>query len=61
MEYAVSRGIPIPITLDKPYSIDRTPGATPSSVEMEDLWVEPPEDAWRMTQNPTKAPAGSPR
>ena len=26
---------------------------------MEDLWTEPPEDAWRMTKNPTDAPRGS--
>ena len=26
---------------------------------MEDLWNEPPEDAWIMTKDPTTAPGGS--
>ena len=26
---------------------------------MEDLWNEPPPDTWRMTKDPTTAPAGS--
>jgi argininosuccinate synthase len=26
---------------------------------MEDLWIEPPPDAWQMTQDPSSAPKGS--
>jgi argininosuccinate synthase len=51
--YAVERNIEIPVTLDKPYSIDENIwGCAIECGEMEDLWVEPPEDAWRMTEDP---------
>ena len=60
IEYALERNIEIPITLEKPYSIDENIwGCAIECGEMEDLWTEPPEDAWRMTRNPTDAPRGS--
>ncbi|MFK7930318.1 MAG: argininosuccinate synthase [Myxococcota bacterium] len=53
IEYAVKRNIEIPVTLDKPYSIDENIwGCAIECGEMEDLWNEPPEDAWRMTTDP---------
>lgn len=58
--YAEARGIPVPITKEKPYSIDENLwGCAIECGEMEDLWAEPPADAWRMTQDPVNAPAGS--
>ena len=58
--YAQERNIPIPVTLDKPYSIDQNIwGCAIECGEMEDLWNEPPEDAWMMTKDPSHAPRGS--
>jgi len=60
VEYALERKIPIPITMEKPYSIDQNLwGCAIECGEMEDLWAEPPEDAWRMTKDPSHAPKGS--
>jgi len=60
IEYALARDIPIPITREKPYSIDENIwGCAIECGEMEDLWVEPPADAWRMTADPAQAPRGS--
>ncbi len=58
--YAQERGIPLPITLEKPFSIDENIwGCAIECGEMEDLWTEPPADAWRMTKDPSNAPRGS--
>jgi argininosuccinate synthase len=55
VDYAVERGIEIPITKEKPYSIDQNIwGCAIECGEMEDLWAEPPEDAWIMTKDPKK-------
>jgi argininosuccinate synthase len=60
VEYAQARNIPLPITLEKPFSIDQNLwGCAIECGEMEELWNEPPEDAWRMTKNPSHAPRGS--
>ncbi|MGC6509221.1 MAG: argininosuccinate synthase [Myxococcota bacterium] len=60
VDYALERNIPIPITKEKPYSIDQNLwGCAIECGEMEDLWCEPPSDAWIMTQDPTNAPRGS--
>jgi argininosuccinate synthase len=60
VDYAVERGIPIPITREKPYSIDQNLwGCAIECGEMEDLWTEPPPDAWQMTKDPSNAPRGS--
>jgi len=59
-EYCAERGIPVPITIEKPYSIDQNIwGCAIECGEMEDLWTEPPEDAWIMTKDPSHAPKGS--
>ncbi|MFQ5911956.1 MAG: argininosuccinate synthase [Nitrospinota bacterium] len=55
--YAASHGIPIPVTTEKPYSIDRNllhisfEGGT-----LEDPWAEAPEDLYVMSVSPEKAP-----
>jgi argininosuccinate synthase len=60
VDYAVERGIPIPVTKEKPYSIDQNLwGCAIECGEMEDLWAEPPDDAWLMTKDPSHAAKGS--
>lgn len=60
IDYAIARDIPIPITKAKPYSIDQNIwGCAIECGEMEDLWNEPPADAWMMTADPAEAPKGS--
>ena len=60
VEYAEARKIPIPVTKEKPYSIDQNIwGCAIEAGEMEDLWTEPPVDVWRMTKDPAQAPKGS--
>ncbi len=60
VDYAVDHGIPIPITKEKPYSIDENIwGCAIECGEMEDLWTEPPADVWIMTKDPGQAPRGS--
>jgi argininosuccinate synthase len=60
IDYALERGIEIPITREKPYSIDQNIwGCAIECGEMEDLWTEPPADAWQMTSDPAEAPRGS--
>jgi argininosuccinate synthase len=60
IEYALARNVEIPVTLEKPYSIDENIwGCAIECGEMEDLWTEPPADAWRMTKDPSHAPKGS--
>jgi argininosuccinate synthase len=60
VEFARAHGIPVPVTVDKPYSIDENLwGCAIECGEMEDLWQEPPADAWRMTKDPSNAPRGS--
>ena len=60
VDYAAARGIPVPVTREKPYSIDQNIwGCAIECGEMEDLWAEPPADAWIMTRDPSDAPRGS--
>ncbi|MCS7278629.1 MAG: argininosuccinate synthase [Thermodesulfobacteriaceae bacterium] len=57
IEYAQRHGISVPVTLEKPYSIDAN--LFHVSYEggiLEDLWIEPPEDMFLMTNSPEKAP-----
>ena len=56
-QYAEDRGIDLPLTREKPYSIDAN--LMHISYEggiLEDPWVEPPEDIFRMTTSPEDAP-----
>jgi len=55
--YAKQHDIPIPVTVDSPYSIDECLWG--KSIEcgiIEDPWAEPPEDAFTWTKSPDKAP-----
>ncbi len=55
--YADKHNIPIPVTRDKPYSMDRN--IWHLSIEggvLEDPWNEPPEDIFLLTTSPEKAP-----
>ncbi len=55
--YAEARGIPIPVTPEKPYSMDAN--LLHISYEggvLEDPWVSPPKGMFRMTTDPWEAP-----
>lgn len=57
IEFAKKHGIPIPVDVDSPYSIDENLWGRSIEcgvIEMED--VEPPEDAFEWTVSPEKAP-----
>ncbi|BCB05243.1 argininosuccinate synthase [Bacillus sp. KH172YL63] len=50
IEYAKDKGIPIPINLDSPYSIDQNLwGRSNECGVLEDPWAAPPEDAYDLT------------
>ncbi|AEB11526.1 argininosuccinate synthase [Marinithermus hydrothermalis] len=55
--YAQDHGIPVPVTTEKPYSMDAN--LLHVSYEggiLEDPWAEPPTDMFRMTTHPEDAP-----
>ncbi len=55
--YASRHGIPVPVTQEKPYSMDAN--LLHISYEggiLENPWAEPPPDMFRLTQNPEAAP-----
>ncbi len=57
MDYARSKGIPVPVTKKKPYSSDRN--LLHISFEggiLEDTWSEPPEDMFVLSVSPEEAP-----
>ncbi len=57
INYAQRHGIPVPVTKEKPYSMDAN--LFHISYEggiLEDPWAEPPEDMFQMTVSPEKAP-----
>ncbi|MCP4578863.1 MAG: argininosuccinate synthase [Deltaproteobacteria bacterium] len=57
MEYAGSKGIPVPVTKEKPYSSDRN--LLHISFEggiLEDTWNEAPEDMFVLSVSPEAAP-----
>ena len=57
VEYALRHNIPVKVTKDKPYSIDRNLwGVSIECGPLEDPWTEPPEDAYQITTSPLKAP-----
>lgn len=57
IEYAKANGIPIPIDLDSPYSIDQNLwGRSNECGVLEDPWVTPPEDAYDLTVSIEDAP-----
>lgn len=57
MEWARERGVPVPTTSAKPYSIDDNIwGRAIECGVLENPWNEPPDDIWEMTVNPVDAP-----
>ena len=55
IEYAQMYNIPIDVTKKKPYSIDRNIwGISIEAGVLEDLELEPPEDAYLITKSPTR-------
>ena len=58
IDYAIERGIEIPITKESPYSIDvNLWGRSCETGVLEDPWVTPPADAYEWTASPSEAPA----
>ncbi|HBG14986.1 MAG TPA: argininosuccinate synthase [Synergistaceae bacterium] len=57
IEYARENDIPVPVTLESPYSIDGNLwGRSIECGPLEDPWTEPPSDAFTMTVDPWEAP-----
>jgi argininosuccinate synthase len=57
VEYARRHRIPVKVTKDRPYSIDRNLwGVSIECGPLENPWEEPPEDAYQITVSPEKAP-----
>ncbi|WP_374054619.1 argininosuccinate synthase [Rossellomorea sp. FM04394] len=57
IEYAKDKGIPIPINLDSPYSIDQNLwGRSNECGVLEDPWAAPPEDAYDLTSSIEASP-----
>jgi len=57
IEYAKQHDIPIPVTVDKPYSIDESIwGRAIECGVLEDAWVEPPEDIYEWTKGHANSP-----
>ncbi|MBC7247863.1 MAG: argininosuccinate synthase [Actinobacteria bacterium] len=57
IEYARERGIPVPVTMESPYSVDENLwGRSCEAGILEDPTVEPPEDAFAWTVSPAQAP-----
>jgi argininosuccinate synthase len=57
LRYAKKRGIPVPVTAAKPYSMDRN--LLHISYEggiLEDPWAAPPEEIFKLTTSPEAAP-----
>ena len=57
IDYAAAHGIDVPVTKEKPYSMDAN--LFHISYEggvLEDPWVSPPAGMWRMTVDPENAP-----
>ena len=57
IEYAKENNIDIDVTKKNPYSLDENIwGVSIECGSLEDPWNEPPEDAYKMTKDPKKAP-----
>ena len=55
--YARRHDIPVPVTVDSPYSIDENLwGKSIECGVLEDPWVEPPEEVFTWTSSPKDAP-----
>nr|HQA47718.1 argininosuccinate synthase [Bacillota bacterium] len=57
VDYAVARGIPVPVTRDHPYSMDRNVWhLSHEGSDLEDPWFTPDDSTYLMTVPPEKAP-----
>lgn len=57
IEYAEKHNVPVPATIDSPFSIDQNLwGRANEAGIMEDPWVSPPEEAYELTVPVEKAP-----
>ncbi len=57
IDYAKKYGISVPVTKKSPYSYDLNLwGRSMESGCLEDPWCEPPEEIYKLTVNPSKAP-----
>lgn len=57
IEYAMKHNVPIPATLDSPFSIDQNLwGRANEAGIMEDPWVSPPDEAYGLTVSVENAP-----
>jgi len=57
IDYASARGIPVPVTKDRPYSMDRNIWhLSHEGGDLEDPALEPPGDVLMLTVSPEKAP-----
>ena len=57
IEYARARGIPVPATVESPYSTDENLwGRAIECGVLEDPWSEPPEEIYALTKSPAESP-----
>ncbi|MCL1790189.1 MAG: argininosuccinate synthase [Peptococcaceae bacterium] len=57
IDYAQARGIPVPVTKERPYSMDRNLWhLSHEGGDLENPWNGPPEDLYEMGVSPHKAP-----
>ena len=57
IEYARARSIPVPSTIDSPYTVDTNLwGRSIERGMLEDPWQEPPEDIYALTRSPRDVP-----
>jgi len=57
IEYARARGVPVPATLESPYSTDSNLwGRSIECGVLEDPWIEPPEEIYTLTKSPADCP-----
>jgi argininosuccinate synthase len=57
IEYARARGVPVPASIDNPYSTDSNLwGRSIECGVLEDPWLEPPEEIYALTKAPAACP-----
>lgn len=57
IDYATAHGVPVPVTKKEPYSRDQNIWhLSHEGGPLETVLGEPPEDAWKLTRNPRRAP-----
>ena len=57
IEYAAQHGIPVPASVESPYSTDENLwGRSIEAGILEDPWAEPPGDVWDWTRDPRDCP-----